>query len=165
MSIILLARYELIIIYLVFEVWAQTAGIQEISGISANVDIPCLNSDPDANVFWIINGSVYGLLQIPDEFILCKEETCNLNDLTISVVQSEMDGYTFQCVSIDYNTNTHHLGTLTELSVTTLSSSLVEAINGNLIVSKHVAIIINCIMQLLYLIQQDVMFWSCTILS
>ena len=118
--------------YPVFKVWAQNAEIQEISGISYNVDIPCLNSDPDANVFWIINGSVYGLLQIPDEYILCKEGTCNLNDLTISVVQSEMDGYTFQCVSIDYHTNTQQLGIQKVLSVITLTRSQVEAINGEL---------------------------------
>ena len=107
--------------------------IQEIGGISYNVDIPCLNSDPDASVFWIINGSVYGLLQIPDEYILCKVEACDLNDITVSVVQNGMDGYTFQCVSIDYNTNTHHLGRQIELSVITLTSSEIEAINGEII--------------------------------
>ena len=47
-------------------------------------------------------------------------EICGLDTLTIPVVQSEMDDYIFQCVGIDYNTNTHHLGRQTELSVITL---------------------------------------------
>ena len=51
---------------------------------------------------------------------MCSEVSCDLSSLTIPVVQSEMDGYTFQCVGIDYNTNTHHLGRQTELSVITL---------------------------------------------
>ena len=84
----------------------------------------------------MINGSVYGLLQVPNEFVVCSE-SCDLDSLRIPVVQSEMDGYTFQCVGIDYNTNTHHLGRQTELSVFTLNSSQVESLNGKLITSWY----------------------------
>ena len=100
------------------QAWTQKT---EIAGLSVNVQILC-NHDSKSNtgrMFWMINGSVYGLLHVPNEFVVCSE-SCDLNTLRIPVVQSEMDGYTFQCVGIDYNTNTHHLGTQTELSVTTL---------------------------------------------
>ena len=84
----------------------------------------------------MINGSVYGLLQVPNEFVVCSE-SCDLDSLRIPVVQSEMDGYTFQCVGIDYNTSTHHLGTQTELSVITLNSSLVKFYNRKPITSYY----------------------------
>ena len=73
----------------------------------------------------MINGSVYGPLQVPGEFIVCDEE-CDINTLIIPVVQRELDGYTFQCVSVDYSTNTRYLGEVTVLNVTTLP----EGFNG-----------------------------------
>ena len=97
--------------------WTQITGI---AGLSVNVQIPCNHDSNTVHLFWMINGSVYGLLHVPNEFVVCSEVSCDLRSLTIPVVQSEMDGYTFQCVGIDYNTNTHHLGRCTELSVTTL---------------------------------------------
>ena len=108
---------------------AQTS-IQGISGVDTNVDINCIEEFSFAP-FWIVNGSVYGLLHVPNEFVVCSEISCNPNSLRIPVAQNEMDGYTFQCVGIDYNTNTHHLGRQTELSVITLTSSQVESLNGN----------------------------------
>ena len=97
--------------------WTQDQNITVtgIAGITVNTDIRCSN----AHDFWMINGSVYGLLHVPNEFVVCSE-ICALDTLRIPVVQSEMDGYTFQCVGIHYNTNTHHLGRQTELSVITL---------------------------------------------
>ena len=83
----------------------------------------------------MINGSVYGLLHVPNEFVVCSEIGCDLSSLTIPVVQSEMDGYTFQCVDIDYNTNTYNLGRQTELSVITITTSQVESLNSKLITS------------------------------
>ena len=47
---------------------------------------------------------------------------CNLAILTIQVVLTEMDGYTFQCFGINYQTNTVHEETVTELDVTVQST-------------------------------------------
>ena len=69
-----------------------------------------------------MNGSVYGPLHVPREFVVCGGTACNLHSLTIPVTQREMDGYTFQCVSVDYNTDILHLGEVTVLHVTTLPS-------------------------------------------
>ena len=112
------------------QAWTQET---ETAGLSVNVQIlGNHDSNTGHHMFWIINGSVYGLLHVPNEFVVCSEVSCDLSSLTIPVVQSEMDGYTFQCVGIDYNTNTHHLGRQTVLSVTTLTSSQVESFNGKL---------------------------------
>ena len=54
---------------------------------------------------------------MPRDLTVCTGGFCNLNTLTIPVVQSEMDGYTFQCVNIDYQNNTQYLGELTVLEV------------------------------------------------
>ena len=124
-----------------FEALAEPTRIGGVSGLSRNVNILCLDNNQAATVFWIINGSVYGLLQVPDEFILCKEETCDLKDLTISVLQSEMDGYTFQCVGIDYNTNTHHLGRQAELSVTTLPQG--GSFNGSYVMHAVISVVVS----------------------
>lgn len=73
-----------------------------------------------SGIFWIINGSVYGLLQVPREYVLCSEVSCDLQALRIPVSRREMDGYTFQCVAIDYSDGTQYLGGVTELEVITL---------------------------------------------
>ena len=57
---------------------------------------------------------------MPREYKVCKSR-CNLATLTIPVVLAEMDGYTFQCFGIHYQTNTVHEGIVTELNVTVLS--------------------------------------------
>ena len=70
----------------------------------------------DENVIWIINGSVYGLLQVPPDFTLeCSESRCD--SLRIPVLQTRMDGYTFQCVHIYYKNNTLYLSEVTALNV------------------------------------------------
>ena len=105
------------------------------SGLSTGISIICSNYEEIS--FWMINGSLYGLLHAPNEFEVCSNNYyCDLHSLRIPVVQSKMDGYTFQCVGIDYNTNTHHLGRQTELSVRTLNSSLVEALNSKLLITS-----------------------------
>ncbi len=101
---------------LALEVWLQPALTKLTAGVSSQ-DILC--SLPGAGVFWLINGSLYGPLQVPGDFIVCGA-SCNLKNLKIPVVQSEMDGLTLQCVSIDYHTNTDELGVETVLNVTTL---------------------------------------------
>ena len=75
--------------------------------------------------FWRINDSVYGLLQVPPEFTVCG----GLCSLRIPVPQRKMDGYIFQCVSIDYQNNTEYLSEVTHLTVTLPESFL----NGMLI--------------------------------
>ena len=66
---------------------------------------------------------MYGLLQVPRDYVVCSE-VCDLHTLTIPVAQREMDGYSFQCVGIDYATNTVSLGDETVLNVTTLPQGL-----------------------------------------
>ena len=71
----------------------------------------------------MVNGSVYGLLQVPRDYVVCSE-VCDLHTLTIPVAQREMDGYSFQCVGIDYATNTVSLGDETVLNVITSPQGL-----------------------------------------
>lgn len=74
--------------------------------------------EPGSVGFWKINGSVYGPLHVPKEYIVCADsDSCDLNYLIIPIILSEMDGYIFQCVSIDYHNNTVHLRRRTELIV------------------------------------------------
>ena len=121
----LLAKLFLVLCFNEAHTQTRTVEISAVSGVSINININCFTIDDEelpfsTSPFWMINGSVYGLLQVPIQFVVCSEISCNLRSLRIPVVQSEMDGYTFQCVGIDYNTNTHYLGRQTELSVTTL---------------------------------------------
>ena len=95
---------------------------QAVSGFLQNIEIQCLI--PNSNPFWIINGDVYGLLQVPRDFVVCGEEICNLLTLKIPVAQEEMNGSTFQCISIDYHSNTFNLGFLNVLVVTTVPYEL-----------------------------------------
>ena len=103
------------------EVWASRA----TGGILSNFEIHCsINEDEGraittgSDVFWLVNGMLYGLLQVPLDFEVC----CLLDTLRIPVAQQEMDGYTFQCVHVDYQTHTVYLGGVTVLEVITLSS-------------------------------------------
>ena len=113
------------------KVWTQTPPKMKhrhgIAGLSTNMEMQCSIARDYAlrgrdlsgyGVFWMINGSVYGSLQVTREFIVC-DEVCDHSTLKIPVVQRNMDGYTFQCVTVDYNTNTHYLGEITVLNVTT----------------------------------------------
>ena len=103
------------------EVWPQITRKEGVAGVDENVEIPCvLPTDRvetlSSDVLWMINDSVYGFLHIPREFRVCGE-TCDLITLTIPVLQGEMNGTVFQCVSIDYATNMTFLGGITELYV------------------------------------------------
>ena len=90
------------------------------AGVSQNLGISCTSEEttiPEgAAVFWIINGSVYGILQVPPDYEVCSSEDC----LMILTVTNEMNGSTFQCVTIDYHSNTEYLGVVTELTVIAL---------------------------------------------
>ena len=78
--------------------------------------------------FWKINGSVYGALHYPREYKVCQSK-CNLATLTIPVVLAEMDGHSFQCFGINYQTNTVHAGIVIELEVTVLGGNFSEYYN------------------------------------
>lgn len=39
-----------------------------------------------ADIFWIINGSVYGLLQVPGDFIACSQ-SCDLTSLIMTIIE------------------------------------------------------------------------------
>ena len=88
--------------------------------VSQNLGILCTNEEttiPEGSaVFWIINGSVYGILQVPPDYEVCSSEDC----LIILTVTNEINGSTFQCVAIDYHSNTEYLGVVTELTVIAL---------------------------------------------
>ena len=144
----LLAKLFLVLCFNEAHTQIRTVEISAVSGVSINININCFTIDDEelpfsTSPFWMINGSVYGLLQVPIQFVVCSEISCNLRSLRIPVVQSEMDGYTFQCVGIDYNTNTLHLGRQTELSVTTLPQD--GSFNG----IYTVTLLVHCIASLL----------------
>ena len=90
------------------------------AGVSQNLGISCTNEEttiPEgAAVFWIINGSVYGILQVPPDYEACSSEDC----LIILTVTNEMNGSTFQCVATDYHSNIQYLGVVTKLTVIAL---------------------------------------------
>ena len=101
---------------------AWTQDIQVIStaaGIKdTNVRVQCFSEPVHDGYFWSVNGnSVYGALQLPKEYKVCLP-TCSLATLTIPVVLAEMDGHTFQCFGINYQTNTAVGGRVTKLNVT-----------------------------------------------
>ena len=97
-----------------------------VADISTNVNIYCFfeADSPGYNVyFWKISGSVYGALHLPKVYGVCRWR-CDLATLTIPVVLAEMDGYTFQCFGINYQTNSVFEGRMTELNVTVLSANI-----------------------------------------
>ena len=96
-------------------------------GTLSNSDIYCSIDDDerkaittDSDVFWLVNGMLYGLLQVPLDFKVC----CSLKSLRIPVALQEMDGYRFQCAHIDYQTNTVYLGEVTVLDITSPSAGM-----------------------------------------
>ena len=97
--------------------------VMGVAGVRQNIQIYCgtnqgvLEDGMEQSPFWIVNGSVYGLLHIPRDFMVC----CDLNSLTIPVPQTEMDGYTFQCVYINHQNNTLSIpGEVTVLHILTI---------------------------------------------
>ena len=104
---------------------STTRVIYAVAGIEfRNLNIPCFSGDEDPGYdgyFWKINGSVYGALHLPREYKITCCLRCNLASLTIPVVLAEMDAFTFQRFGINYQTDTVHEGTVTELNVTVLS--------------------------------------------
>ena len=123
----------LAISYSCHEVWAQNTRIQiAVAGTSTNIHMSCGIGDI---YFWKINGSVYGLLNLPNEYTVCDSRSCDPNTLSIPVVLLEMDGYTFQCGRIHYHSSAVWLGDVTELRVTTLPQN--GNINGEQILQRE----------------------------
>ena len=101
------------------EIKRGIAGINRID-VLCSITIDYLEERVDITgsyVFWKINGSVHGLLQVPEDFSVCSSGYCDLNSLAIPVLHSEMDGITLQCVGIDYLNSTQYLGGVTVLEV------------------------------------------------
>ena len=93
----------------------QPTNVTAVAGVSTNINIRC-GIGTNA-YFWQISGLVYGALHVPDEYRVCDVTRCDPIRFTIPVVLEEMDGNTFQCFSINYQTNEVHLGTKTVLRV------------------------------------------------
>jgi hypothetical protein len=111
--------------------WASdTEQKMVVAGVSSNVQILCNPENSDSH-YWMINGSVYGLLHVPRDFLVCSSVSCDLNTLTIPVIRSEMNGLTFQCYGIDYHNNTLHLQGVTVLTVHTLPTNETSNIDGD----------------------------------
>ena len=112
-------------------IWS--ANKSALAGVLQNTQIQCSIGSmdfPDSGIFWIINNSVYGHLQVPVEFTLCStKRSCEPHVLTIPVAQIEMNGSTFQCVGIDYHNNTQYLGGMTVLEVIPLPQGKLS-VNG-----------------------------------
>ena len=108
-------------------VWAQSTQIEEVDRISTNVQINCFAGGEESipfqyyeGHFWIINDSVFGLLNVPREYSVCNIDRCDLSDLLIPLVLREMNNSRFQCVTIGYNLmSLEYLGRLTVLTVVT----------------------------------------------
>jgi hypothetical protein len=106
----------------------RTTHKQVVAGLSSNVQIPCTIAAREglglsgSDIFWIVNGSVYGLLQVPGDFVVCDEIICDLNTFKIPVIREEMNGSTFQCVHISHLDNIPYLGDITVLDVSSFSS-------------------------------------------
>ena len=98
------------------QVWTQQDNsVTAVAGVDMNLNVRCALSD---GYFWSINNLTYGALHVPKEYAVCGARNCDLSTLIIPVVLSEMNGSTFQCVSIDYyQSNTVHLGGVVELTV------------------------------------------------
>ena len=119
---------QIIALLCCIEVLPPTVALREdmaVAGVRQNIVILCGTNQGvfedgrflEESPFWIVNGSVYGLLHIPRDFMVC----CDLNSLTIPVPQTEMDGYTFQCVNINHQNNTLSIpGEVTVLRVQTI---------------------------------------------
>ena len=89
-----------------------------IEGRSSNVPIYCdlARSYPSISLYWRINGALYNLLHLPEPFI------ARGTYLMIPAVDRRLDGYTLQCVSIQWagtgnSTVNETLGQITTLDV------------------------------------------------
>jgi hypothetical protein len=112
-------------------VWASdTEQKMVVAGVSRNVDIVCNPENSDSH-YWMINGSVYGLLHVPRDFLVCSSVSCDLNTLTIPVIRSEMNGLTFQCYGIDHQNNMLYLQEVTVLIVHTPPANETSNIDGD----------------------------------
>lgn len=64
-----------------------------------NVTIPC-DLQREQSPFWFVNGSAYGLMEIPLDFPSIPEVNSYIQ-LTIPIVTRELNNTIFQCASFD----------------------------------------------------------------
>ena len=91
-----------------------------LEGTSLNIPIRCglAKSYPSISLYWKINGALYNLLHLPEPFMISARGT----DLVIPAPDRRLDGYTLQCVSIQWagtgnSTVNETLGQITILDV------------------------------------------------
>lgn len=90
----------------------------EVDGVSTNVQVNCFErSEALRGLFWIINDLVYGLLQVPRVFTVCSQGICDLRKLLIPLALKEMNSSSFQCIKINYQSNSTLLGRQTNLTI------------------------------------------------
>ena len=93
-----------------------------VEGLSRNVDILCNLDRQFHPLYWKIQGQIYDLYSIPELFIIREHEA-----ITIPTVDRRMDGWDFQCFTVDpRRENRLHPGQITNLTV--LYSKFVTAI-------------------------------------
>jgi hypothetical protein len=73
----------------------ETIELTVIDGVSTNIAIPCNLGVQGIAPFWIINGSIYELLNI--HTFLPGVTIKSFSLLTIAVGTRDLDGVTFQC--------------------------------------------------------------------
>ena len=76
-----------------------------VEGLSTNIIIPC-NLQLDVAPFWIVNGSVYELFNIPLSLPYVIPVVDRFTGLTIPVVTLDLDEIIFQCATFNENGRT-----------------------------------------------------------
>ncbi len=133
-----LLHIDLVLCYF-SEVWTQNT-IKEVSEVDTNVLIWCGGGfTGGSRQFWIINEALYGLLQVPREYIV----SLLYQELVIPATRRDMNGSTFQCARIDHQNNTVHYGRRILLKITILPfefpNGMVCSILTNYIILFHYA--------------------------
>ena len=114
---------KIVLVLCFTKVWAEGT-ITAVAGVDLDVSLQCsiegLSFTGHDLPYWMINGSVYGLLHVTQEFEVCSGTSCDLSILKIPTIQRELDGFTFQCFHINYHQNRVMSGRTTVLEVLTL---------------------------------------------
>ena len=92
------SRLLVVVVFLLRLISGQVSTIRktEVEGLSLNVDILCDLDRQFHPLYWDIQGRVYSLYTIPEIFIIRGHEA-----ITLPTVDRRMDGWRFQCFTID----------------------------------------------------------------
>ncbi len=94
------------------EVWTQNT-IQVVTEVDTNVVITYGDDiKPSLISFWIIDEAFYGMLQIPRQYRVSRNQ-----ELVIPALRRDMNGSTFQCARIDHQNDVVHYGRTTQLKI------------------------------------------------